>query len=79
MYEAEKVGSFSSKIEAAAAGRVLESEGIPYLIRTTRPAIPEDAPWESAIYVAPDIAERARVVLAAYAKGESVIEWTAST
>jgi hypothetical protein len=62
MYEAVKVADFPTKVEAQRAGRILESEGIPYLIR------PERAPADPAsiiavIYVAPDIARRAKEVL----------------
>jgi hypothetical protein len=62
MYEAVKVADFPTKVEAQKAGRILESEGIPYLIRPERrPADPSAI--VAVIYVAPDIARRAREVL----------------
>ncbi|NIR42689.1 MAG: hypothetical protein GWN83_01600 [Gemmatimonadetes bacterium] len=63
MYEAVKVANFATKTEAQSAGRTLESEGIPYLIKSDRmPAVKEPPPGAT-IFVAPDIAARAKEVL----------------
>lgn len=64
MYEAVRVANFASKSEAQTAGRVLEREGIPFLIKSELvPAAPAPMPDSATIYVAPDIAGRAKEVL----------------
>lgn len=62
MYEATKIADFGSRLEAQSAGRTLESEGIPFLIKSG-PATPEVPQSSATIYVPPDIARRAREVL----------------
>ncbi len=62
MYEAIRIADFSSRLDAQSAGRVLESEGIPYLIKTESKR-PDPLTSGATIYVAPDIAKRAQKVL----------------
>jgi hypothetical protein len=62
MYEAIKVADFATKLEAQTAGRRLEQEGIPFIVKSQDSLLAPD-PVSATIYVAPDIAERARTVL----------------
>ncbi len=64
MYEAVRIADYSSKDQAQLAGRVLESEGIPFLIKTGAEApTPDPLTSGATIYVAPDIATRAKKTL----------------
>ena len=62
MYEAIKVADYTSRLEAQSAGRMLESEGIPFLIKSgpASALVPESS---ATIFVAPDIVRRAKEVL----------------
>jgi hypothetical protein len=64
MYDAVRIAGYNNKDEAQSAGRVLESEGIPFLIKAEAEApAPDPLTSGATIYVAPDIAKRAKRVL----------------
>jgi hypothetical protein len=67
--EAVGVASFRKMDVAHRVGRVLEGEGIPYLVRANDFAA-DPQTVGATIFVASDVAERAREVLIAIKNGE---------
>lgn len=67
--EAVGVASFRKMDVARRVGRVLEGEGIPHLVRADE-MTPDPQAVGATIFVASDIAERAREVLIAIKNGE---------